>query len=348
MKLLIISQKVDADDDNLGFFCYWLEKFASRLKQVYAVGLSGGKHNLPKNVTVYSLGKEKGYSKPRQLFLLQKFLFKNLSKADGVFVHMAPIFAVLSFPLAKIFNKKLILWYAHGSVTLLLKLAEKCVDKILTASPESCRLKNRVKIEVIGHGIDTNLFKPSPKNNTQLKDKHFIILAPGRISPSKNQKTIVEAIDVLVNKMNIKDIKLQFVGSPLEYYEKEYYQQLKKIVEEKRLGDYIEFLGSILYRDMPKCYQNSDLVLNASFTGSIDKVVLEAMASGNLVLTCNEAYAPILDKKYMFKRKEPRELAEKISNLKGAARDENLREIVVKNHNLDNLIKKITQCFIQC
>lgn len=346
MRLLIITQRADINDDNLGFFHRWLEKFAQKLDRIYVIGLSGGKHNLPENVTVYSLGKEKGFSKLRQLLKLQIIILKHLRKIDGVFIHMCPIYAVASTPLVRMFRKKMILWYAHKSVTPTLRLAEKCVDKILTASPESCRLKKRAKIEVIGHGIDTNLFKPSPQNKIQSKDKHFIILAPGRISPSKNQKIIAEAMDVLVNKMNIKDIKLQFVGSPIEDYEKEYYQQLKKLVQEKRLGDYIEFLGSILYRDMPKLYQNSDLVLNASSTGSVDKVVLEAMASENLVLTCNDSFVSILDSKYLFKKKDTQDLVKKIINLRGAKRDETLRKIVIKNNNLNNLVGKIISFFL--
>jgi len=32
MKLLIITQKVDIDDDNLGFFHRWLEKFSEKLR----------------------------------------------------------------------------------------------------------------------------------------------------------------------------------------------------------------------------------------------------------------------------------------------------------------------------
>ena len=350
MKILIITQKVDISDDNLGFFHHWLEKFAKKLEKLYVICLAEGEYHLPENVEVYSLGKERGYSKLSQFFRLQKFLFKNLKDVDGIFIHMCPIYAILSFPLVRLFRKKMILWYLHKSVNWKLRLAEKLVAQILTASKESCRLKNRKKIEVVGHGIDAGLFKPRhDANDTNLyanaANKKFRIFSVGRITPIKNQATLIQAIDILVNQKNIRALEVKIIGSPLEDCEREYFVELKKMVQEKKLENYIKFSGSVFYKEMPQYYQNADLVVNLSQTGSIDKVVLEAMASGCLVLTSNEAFEDILDNKYLFLKKNPKNLAEKIINLKGAERDEKLRQIVVKNHDLDNLIEKIIQRF---
>ena len=342
MKLLIITQKVDLNDDNLGFFHDWLEKFSEKLDKLYVICLAQGDHNLPSNVSVYSLGKEKGASKIIQLIRLQKNLAQILPKVDGVFVHMCSIYAITSFPLVKIFNKKMILWHTHKSIDWKLKLAEKYVNKILTASKESCRLKNRKKIEVLGHGINTEMFNPRPKAS---ESQNFMIVSPGRISPTKDQETLINAMDILINKRNITDISLEFIGSAVEGNEKQYLKKLKSLVEERKLKDYIKFLGSIPYAEMPKHYQDSDLVINISHTGSIDKVVLEGMASGCLILTCNEAFKDILDNKYLFEKKNFQDLAEKIINLKSTKEDRKLREIVIKSHNLDNLIGKIIRCF---
>ena len=147
MKILIIAQKVDINDDNLSFFHRWIEKFSEKLDEVFVICLWQGEFNLAKNIKVYSLGKEKGVSKIGQLICLQKYLLKILPKVDGIFVHMCPIYAIASYPLAKIFRKKMILWFLHKQVGWKLRLAEKLVDKILTASEESCRLKNRKKIK---------------------------------------------------------------------------------------------------------------------------------------------------------------------------------------------------------
>ncbi len=346
MKLLIITQKVDMNDDNLGFFHGWLEKFSEKLDKLYVICPTQGDYNLLSNVSIYSLGKEKGASKLSQWICLQKNLIQILPKINGVFIHMCSIYAIASFPLVRIFNKNMTLWHVHKSINWKLKLAERCVDKILTASEQSCRLKNRKKIEIVGHGIDTETFSPKPKSQKlkpELQD--FIITSPGRISLIKDQETLIKAMDILVNKRNITDIKLQFIGSSIEDYEKQYLKKLKNLVKEKKLEDYIKFLGSVSYDKMPKYYQDSDLVINLSHTGSVDKVVLEGMASGCLVLTCNEAFEPILDNKYLFKKKNFQDLVGKIINLKSAKEDKNLRKIVIKNHNLDNLIDKIIKSF---
>ena len=342
MKLLIITQKVDFNDDNLGFLHRWLEKFAERLDKLYVICLWKGEYSLPGNVIVFSMGKEEIIGKLGQLARLQKNLFKILPDVDGVFVHMNPIFAVLSFPLTKIFNKKLILWYAHGSVSFLLKLAEKLVDKIVTSSLDGCRIKSK-KIRVLGQGIDIDQFKPSVFEDK--KDSKLKILSIGRISPVKDQETLIKAIDILINEKAIKNIEVKIIGTPIEDYEKDYLAKLKNLMREKKLGNYIKFLGGIPYREIASCYQNSDLLINTSFTGSMDKVVLEAMASGCLVLNCNEAYKEILDKRYMFEKRDFKDLASKILNLKDVERDGSLREIVVKNHNLDNLIYKIINIY---
>ncbi|KKS07724.1 MAG: Glycosyltransferase [Parcubacteria group bacterium GW2011_GWB1_41_4] len=341
MKLIVITQKVDINDDNLSFFHRWLEKLSGKVERLFVVCLAEGEHHLPKNTTVYSLGKERGYSKIRQLFRLQKFLLKNLPEADGVFVHMCPIYAVASWPLVKIFRKKMILWFLHRNVSWKLKLAEKCVAKILTASEESCRLKNRKKIEIVGHGIDTDFFKPAPFNVQPSAAGKLRIISVGRISPIKDQETLIRAIDILFNQKNIKDIEVKFFGTPLEKYERIYLEELKDLVKQKQLEGCIEFLGGVSNNEMPEYYQNADLVVNLSHTGSIDKVMLEAMACAIPVLTCNEAFRNILGEKYLFEKKNPQDLAEKIINLRAAGKDTSLREIVVKYHNLDNLIGKI-------
>jgi len=58
MKLLIITQAVDTTDSNLGFFHGWIEEFARHCSKVTVICLREGKHSLPTNVRVLSLGKE--------------------------------------------------------------------------------------------------------------------------------------------------------------------------------------------------------------------------------------------------------------------------------------------------
>lgn len=346
MRLLIITQKVDINDDNLGFFHGWIEKFSEKLEKVYVVCLTKDDYNLPSNVSVYSMGKEKGTSKIGQFFRLQKHLTQVLPGVDGVFVHMCPIYVMASFPLVKIFRKKIVLWYAHAGASLLVKIAEKLVSNILTPSKDSFVHKGK-KVIVTGHGIDVGLFKPGYNVNTT---NEKTILSAGRIAPVKDLETLVRAIDILVNQKNLKNIRARVIGSALEDYEKKHLEHLKSLIKEKRLQDYIEFSGGVPNREMTGAYQESDIFVNMQAEGGAGKAVLEAMACGTPVVLCTSTFNDLLSNfkdEVIFEEKNSKDFAEKLLNClnfskeKKSAYSNLLRNIVINNHNLDNLIEKI-------
>src|SRR3989344_9447325 len=157
-KLLIITQKVDKNDQLLGFFIDWIKRLALKFDKITILCLEKGEFSLPENVRVVSLGKDRGTSKPIQSFNFYKNIFKN--DYDAVFVHMNPIWVILGGPSWKIMHKKIFFWYTHKAVTPKLRLAEKFADVIFTASKESFRLPSK-KVIVTGHGIDTGLFQPN-------------------------------------------------------------------------------------------------------------------------------------------------------------------------------------------
>jgi len=68
MRLLIITQKVDKNDPILGFFHRWIEEFAKYCQSIIVICLQKGEYNLPKNIKILSLGKEKGKSKIKYIF----------------------------------------------------------------------------------------------------------------------------------------------------------------------------------------------------------------------------------------------------------------------------------------
>ena len=74
MRLLVVTQKVDAQDDVLGFFHEWLRRFAARCETVEVICLQEDPHELPANVRVHSLGKEKGLGKLRRTLRLYRYL----------------------------------------------------------------------------------------------------------------------------------------------------------------------------------------------------------------------------------------------------------------------------------
>ena len=337
MKLLVVTQKIDINDDNLGSFHDWVKKLAN-FSDIFVIANYVGKYDLPANVKVFSLGKEREVGRLVKIFKYQWFLLKLLPKSDGVFFHMCPEYVLGAHLLPKIFRKKTLLWYTHKSFNWKLKLAEKLTDKIFTASKESFRLPSK-KVEVTGHGIDLDKFKPA---ETKKDGSKFKIISVGRISPVKNYEIMINAAEILKNKDFNFEIKI--AGAPILESDTIYFEKLKEKIQEKKLDDIVEFVGPIPNKYIAEFYQSGDLFINLSDTGSLDKAVLEAMACGLKILTSNEAFKDIL-KEDNIADKNPENIAFKIINLASSEKKYSLVEYTAKNHGLDNLAEKIIKQF---
>jgi len=290
MKLLICTQKVDKNDPILGFFHRWIEEFATRCEQVIVVCLEEGAHSLPTNVRVLSLGKP--YSAPdsakattgkkatkgegarllsRVTYAMRfrKLIKDNVSGYDAVFVHMNPEYVVLGGRFWKRHGKQVSLWYVHKSVTPWLRLALRLVDVVFTASAGSFRLKSP-KVRVVGHGIDTDFFSPVPRQPSH----ELGILSIGRLDPSKRHDLIIRACALLQ-----KPFILTIVGPGQER------AALEKLAQDLHIEQKVKFLGARTQEQVRDLYRQSDFFVHASETGSLDKVVLEALATDLPVIT---------------------------------------------------------------
>jgi len=303
MKLLIITQKVDKNDANLGFFHKWLEEFENTV-DLKVICLEKGESSI-KNV--FSLGKENGKSKIKYLFNFYKYILSL--DYDCVFVHMNQIYVLLGFPFW--FNKRVFLWYVHKSVGLSLKIAEKLVNKIFTASEKSFRLPSK-KVVIVGHGIDTDLFKYENEGSG--------VCTVGRISKSKNIHIILDA----VRKLNVE---FKVAGEPITEEDKKYVSELRDFNWK-----------SMKHAEISEFLNDCNVFVNLSDTGSLDKAILEAMACDRKILTSNEAFSDILDKKYFTSNSDV------LGNLNRLLKDKgkpNLSEYVIKNHSLKGLTQKL-------
>lgn len=362
MRMLILTQKVDINDDVLGFFHRWIIEFAKNCERVTIICLHKGEYDLPENVRVYSLGKEKNnfqsvsrrtiFKKFKYIFNFYRFVWRERKNYDGVFVHMNHEYVILGAPLWKIMGKKIGLWYAHGKVSLSLRVAEKLSDVIFTSTESGFRIKSG-KVKVVGQGIDINKFNPSADGQKSKvkseEDKRFKIVTVGRISPIKDYEILIKAVEIL-DKKGLK-LQVDIIGQT-DSGQKIYLENLKKMVSERKLENVINFLGSVPNKDLPFYLERGDIFVNMSHTGSLDKAILEAMACGLPVISSNEALLSVLgDYKdlLMFEKNNHNQLAEKIEyviGLSDAERkefSEDMRDIVIKDHNVEGFIRKIAQ-----
>jgi glycosyltransferase involved in cell wall biosynthesis len=350
MKLLVLTQIVEKKDANLGFFCAWLEKMSTRVDTLSVICLQKGDYSLPANVNVMSLGKESGASRMKYIKNFYSIIFKHRKDYDHVFVHMNPEYVVLGGLFWRVWGKKVLLWYTHKSVDLKLKIAEKLATKIFTVNEASFRLPSK-KVEYVGHGIDTNRFI----TNTQMASLYgnssepieetdkLRLLYVGRISSVKDLETIVLALDKLDSNVTI-----DIVGEAITDVDKEYERTVKELVEKLGLFSRVRFLGTASHSDLPRIYSSHDALLHTSRTGSVDKVVLEALANGLVVFSSSEAYTEFGSSVTKFGANNSEDLAktiEKYMDLGIMEPNEKGREFVEKSHNLDNLIGKIVDYF---
>ena len=325
------------NDQLLGFSVNWFRHLAGKFDFVTILCLEKGEFNLPDNVRVISLGKDRRYSKIRQLFTFYLLLFTLRKQYDAVFSFMNAIWIVFGAWLWRLLNKKAYLWYAHKTITWKHRLAEKLADGIFTSTSEGFRIKSK-KVMVVGQGIDTELFKTnhqSPITNHQLR-----ILSVGRIALVKNYEVLIRAAKILHDEGI--NFHITMIGEPVFKKDIEHEQNLRKMVLETGLGGRISFIGKIVNEKLPQYYQSSHIFVNLGKTGSLDKTIVEAMACGLNVISSNDAAVNFLPKDLVVSGSDPKELAEKIKEISGKDFGVELRDYVIKNHSLVNLVEKIS------
>jgi glycosyltransferase involved in cell wall biosynthesis len=341
MRLLIVTQKVDRRDPILGFFHRWLEEFAKHCEKLTVICLERGECNLPQNIKVLSLGKENKASRWQYVYKFYQYIWQERKNYDAVFVHMNVEYIILGGIFWKIMRKKISLWYMHKSVTWRLKLAEKFTNFIFTGSKESFRLPSK-KLHILHHGIDKNIFSFSitPENNV------LDILSISRISAIKQIDLMLDLVYYLKNKLN-NEIILKIVGVPITKQDNEYLKNLKIKINNLNLNRQIIFIGPVSNDDLVHFYQEADIFLNFSQTGSLDKTILEAASCGTLVISSNDSARDILPKELFVDTLQVNEIADKIEYFyfldmhKKIEIKKYLHDSVTQYHSLDRLITNI-------
>lgn len=249
MKLLICTQLVDKNDPVLGFFVRWIEEFK--------------KHCEVEVVSLKDLGSGGRVARAWRLLHLVWG-----GEYDAVFVHMNPEYVVAAGWLWRLRGKKIALWYTHKSVDLKLRIAEHFADIIFTASKESFRLRTK-KLRIMGHGIDTDFFTPDP-----LLARGNAMLSVGRLMKSKRHDLVIQAA-----ARERRELRIAGEGP-----ERMYLESLAA-----KLGATVRFLGGITQLQLRDEYRKAAYLIHTSETGSLDKVVLEALACGCPVKTNDPA-----------------------------------------------------------
>jgi glycosyltransferase involved in cell wall biosynthesis len=347
VNVLLFNLRTDAADTALGFTTAWINALAPHCEQIDVVTMYAGQIDVAPNVRVHSIGKEEGLSEPRRLLRFYRIVLSIVreERIDVVFAHMAPLFVVLFAPIAKVRRIPVLLWYAHKSVTRTLKLAHVLADRCVSSTPEGFRLKSR-KVTFIGQGVDTERFVPPQQPSSRYETT---ALAIGRLTPIKNLEEIVESV-ALVRALGT-DLRLQVVGGPLTEDDFGYEARLRDAAGRHGPG-VVDFKGPVPFTRVPEEYREGGMFINLSESGSLDKAILEGMASGCIPICRNDAFRALAAEhgvSELVPGAGPQAVAEcvqrvlRMSPAEKEALRARLRDVVADQHSLGALAQEVAR-----
>lgn len=331
MKLLLVTQKVDRSDPILGFFHGWIAEFAQQCGYVCVLGQYVGEYSFAGKVTVESLGKERGAPRLVQVLRFLSLQWRLRKQYDVALVHMTPIWVVLGAPLWFLLRKRIYLWYEARGARWPLRIALLSVRKVFSASQHGMPLRTRKSI-VVGHGIDTVFFAPGDGGREEK-----LLLTVGRITASKNLDVIIRTFAQLP-----EEYRLVIVGKSITKADAELSFRLREEIVRRGIQDRVT-IQSASQDVLQPLLRRASVFVHASMT-SLDKAVLEAMASGCIVVSTSEAVRPLLQPVCQATAETLVARIQEVCALSERERGEiaaEQRQRVVQEHGLTRLVRRL-------
>jgi glycosyltransferase involved in cell wall biosynthesis len=346
LNLLIFNLAMDAGNPALGHVIAWTNEIARRCTHVSVITMTAGEMTVEPNVDVHSLGKEIGRSEPRRLAEFYRLVHRvtRERRVDVCFAHMAPLFAALFAPVAKVAGIPILLWYSHGGVSARLRVAHRVADRCVTPTPSGFRLASD-KLFVVGHGVDTTTFVP-PGQRPEAYAR--TVLSVGRLTPIKGIDEILRALAILDRELGA-DLRLLLVGGPMTAADELHEATLHALCRSLRIDDRVVFEGAVPFREVPPRYHDGGVLVNL-VRDSFDKAILEGMASGCIPVSRNAGFRELARRHgldWLVPALGPAALAQTVAEVLDLPRDEReqlarrLRRIVEDEHSLSALVDRL-------
>ena len=137
------------------------------------------------------------------------------------------------------------------------------------------------KIEIINFGIDTNIFKPSPVDHSEIN-----IGTIKSLNPQYGIDTLINAFKLLENEPYFNKLKLIIVGSGVLE------DRLKDLVSQLYLDEKVTFTGKIEHDRVPYYHNLLDIFVALSISESFGVAILEAQACSKPVVVSDVGGLP--------------------------------------------------------
>jgi glycosyltransferase involved in cell wall biosynthesis len=234
---------------------------------------------------------------------------------------------------------KNILWYASVSDSWAIRWADRIVDRLLTSTKLSKPFES-AKYHAIGQAIQTENIKKKIGYSKTLNPKFLNV---GRLDPSKEIENILVT---LKSEIMLESFTFNHFGSSTQN-SGSYKKEIELIFSEEISAGQIMFNGGIQYSHLINEYAEYDIFIH-SFNGSLDKVLVEALASGLPVVTTNLAYKEIFGS---WAKEIDASLSEELGCFLELSQDQ-INEVLIwqmeilkSQHSLETFPKRVRQQF---
>lgn len=196
------------------------------------------------------------------------------------------------------------------------KMMAHFTDKLITITEEDYQLaKEKFKCTVYRtHGVGVNTQKytyvtsqeiEQVKNNNNLND-NIVILCTGELNSNKNQKTLILAMQKVVQ--TVPNAVLLIAGNGPEK------NNLNQLIDNLKLQNNVKLIG--YHTDLQKYVQMSDIVASASYREGLPLNIVEGMyCSKPVIASINRGHRELVDPDengYLVRPESAEEFAEKI------------------------------------
>ncbi len=345
MRLVVLTQVVDADHPALGQTIDVVESLAQRCDEVIVICDHVGRYVPPDNVRLSVFGSS---SRAARGIAFERALMKEVTgrraRADALLAHMVPSFLTLSAPFCKPLGIPMALWYTHWNAGWSLRLATHLANVVLSVDRRSFPIES-AKVRGIGHAIDLRRFPPPA--GPKVHDGPLRLLALGRMTPWKGYTTMLAGLEIGTRQG--LDATLEIRGPALTSAEAKHLSELRRIVStSSTLRERVVFEPPISRDAIPARLGWADVLLSATQpdrSETLDKVVYEAGAAGIPVLSSNVAlddFLAGLPLRLRFARRDASDLARALLEVCAAGpavratTGEELRRRVEAGHSVDS------------
>jgi glycosyltransferase involved in cell wall biosynthesis len=197
-------------------------------------------------------------------------------KGTLIFHHMSHRTVIFPGIFAKCFRIKQGLWYSHEHSPFELRIATAIADKIFSPSKESFPLESDKLVDV-GQAIDVSRFSHVGESSTYRKIDQ--ILTIGRISRAKH---LDEVFQILVDQSSSPRCNVIYFVGPVQ--DISYRNEIASTCE--KLNVQAKFQGVLEPIEIPNLLRQFCYYFSGTTKG-VDRALIEAAASGCLVLTTN-------------------------------------------------------------